>query len=579
MMFSRLAKALPKPAPAGLRSSSGAGADPLIRLQELSSLASEAGALAASSEAALLAARTRDGLFYVACLGQFKRGKSTLVNALVNEPVLPTGVVPVTSVVTVLRHGRDRATRVRLASGPTRTIDTGDLNEYVSEEKNPGNEKGVVAAEVFLPHPLLATGLCLVDTPGLGSVFEANTATTRSFVPHIDAALVVLGADPPISGDELSLVEEVAASGPHLIFVLNKADRLAEPERREARQFAERVLAKRLGRTVTPILEVAAAESLAAGYPTRDLSALHEALETLSREAGADLISRALTRGLERLGGRVLAALEEKREALQRPLEDSRRRVETLGRSVAEAERAAGDLAYLFAAEQNRLSEGFIRKKEEFLARALPEAIPKLEAAIASRESRAGLARTAREIARSALEAWLPEIEPIAERMYREAVRRFVEIVNQFFDRLASSESRAARPEATLEPDTGFRTRRRFYFNDLFELAPRAGILSLARWGARSFASEAIEYLRTLLDNNATRIVNDLDERVAESRRYLESEVAARLREGLDSATAALESARIRRAAGRDAVDAELLRIDLLAARVEALLPTDPPRI
>jgi len=50
---------------------------------------------------------------------------------------------------------------------------------------------------------------CLVDTPGIGSVFAGNTATTRSFVPHIDAALVVLGADPPLSGDELALVDEL----------------------------------------------------------------------------------------------------------------------------------------------------------------------------------------------------------------------------------------------------------------------------------------------------------------------------------------------------------------------------------
>jgi hypothetical protein len=52
-----------------------------------------------------LAERLRDGRFHVVCVGQFKRGRSTLINALVGEDALPTGVVPVTSVVTVLRHG------------------------------------------------------------------------------------------------------------------------------------------------------------------------------------------------------------------------------------------------------------------------------------------------------------------------------------------------------------------------------------------------------------------------------------------------------------------------------------------
>ena len=48
-----------------------------------------------------------------------------------------------------------------------------------------------------------------MDTPGLGSVFSGNSATTQAFIPHIDAALVVVGADPPIAGEELTLVEAV----------------------------------------------------------------------------------------------------------------------------------------------------------------------------------------------------------------------------------------------------------------------------------------------------------------------------------------------------------------------------------
>lgn len=553
----------------------GPAADSLERLQQLSLLAAEAGALTVSSDADELAARTEEGLFYVTCVGQFKRGKSTLLNALINEPVLPTGVIPVTSVVTVLRHGIDRRVRIRFFSGEVRTIEPPELSAYVSEEQNPGNAKGVVAAEVFLPHPLFGGGLCLVDTPGLGSIFEANTATTRAFIPHIDTALVVLGADPPISGEELSLVEEVARSVPHLLFVMNKADRLSEAERREARRFAELVLEKRLGRTPGPILEVAAAESLAAGHPTRQLSTLEEALETLARDAGADLIARAQARGLERLGRRVLAILEEQREALERPLEESERRVEALQRSVAEAERAAGDLSYLFTAEQNRLSDAFTARKEEFLARAQPAMRKELEAAIASGNSRSALSGRAREIAQRALEAWLPEIESVAERMYRDAMQRFVQIVNQFFERLAESDnSFATLSGETLGPETGFRTRRRFYFNDLFELAPDSpGVISLARLGARAAAEGAAEYLKTLLEHNATRVVNDLDERVLESRRHLESVVSERLREGLDSAIVALDRARNRREAGRDAVDRELLRIASLAAKVRALVP------
>jgi GTPase SAR1 family protein/polyhydroxyalkanoate synthesis regulator phasin len=552
------------------------GAKTRSPLEALSFLATRAGALTVASEASLLAARVEEGLFYVACVGQFKRGKSTLINALVGESVLPAGVVPVTSVVTVMRHGAVRAARVRFESGHWQEIDPSDLAGYVSEAQNPENRKGVLAAEVFLPHSLLSSGLCLVDTPGLGSVFEANTAATHSFIPHIDAALVVLGADPPISGEELALVGEVSKTVRRFLFVLNKSDRLTPEERREARLFAEQLLTRKLGRSPGPILEVSATESLTSGKPTRDLPALHESLRRLAHEAGADMIEEAKSRGIRRLSARVVKEIEERRQALLLPIEESERRIEALRKSVAHAERAMGDLGYLFTAEQERLSVEFGKARDEFLARALPMTKEKLVGAIARfAKSGAALRRRApslaREIAHEALEAWLPEVEPLAEEMYRKAMRRFVELANDFFQRLASSDEmfRSA-PPRDLETDTGFRTQRRFFFIELFELAPRAG---LSIGGPAAIGRDAAGYLRQLLEHNSTRVVNDLDERVRESRRRLESEIRERLREGLESAVSALENARARRSAGAEAVAAEIARLDDLRRQVEALQP------
>lgn len=80
------------------------------------------------------------------------------------------------------------AARARLASGDWIAIEPADLASYVAEERNPGNARRVTAVEVFVPSPLLADGMCLVDTLGLGSVFEWNSDSTRAFVPHVDAA-------------------------------------------------------------------------------------------------------------------------------------------------------------------------------------------------------------------------------------------------------------------------------------------------------------------------------------------------------------------------------------------------------
>lgn len=182
-------------------------------------------------EAADLKERVDDGRFYVACVGEFKRGKSTLLNALCNAPLLPTGILPVTAVPTIIRFGQELVVRVRLSAGDWQQIAPEQLTAYVSESQNPGNHKHVQAVEVFCPAPLLSSGLCLVDTPGIGSIFDSNTMATQAFVPQIDAALLLIGVDPPITGDELALAVSVATSARELILVLTKADRFTTAER------------------------------------------------------------------------------------------------------------------------------------------------------------------------------------------------------------------------------------------------------------------------------------------------------------------------------------------------------------
>jgi len=109
-------------------------ADGAFRLLRLADLAQELGAEPVAEEARELAARVAEGRFYVACVGQFKRGKSTLLNALVGHEVVPTGFVPVTAVPTVIRFGAVLHARVRMRDGSWRDIAMPDLKEYVTEE-------------------------------------------------------------------------------------------------------------------------------------------------------------------------------------------------------------------------------------------------------------------------------------------------------------------------------------------------------------------------------------------------------------------------------------------------------------
>ncbi len=127
-------------------------------LDRLAAMAEQLGEGSVSADVRQLVARINEGRFFVACVGQFKRGKSTLLDAFVGEQILPAGVVPVTAVPTVLRYGDTRAARV-LIDTRWRAIRPEDLPQYVSEKSNPENSKLVAGVEVFLPSPLLAGGM------------------------------------------------------------------------------------------------------------------------------------------------------------------------------------------------------------------------------------------------------------------------------------------------------------------------------------------------------------------------------------------------------------------------------------
>ncbi len=554
------------------------------RLDAIEELAHEAGAIELAAEARALTERLRDGLFYVACVGQFKRGKSTLLNALIGEPVLPVGVIPVTAVVTVVRYGPRAAARIRRADGDWQEISTTELASFVTEQENPGNEKQVAAVEVFVPSALLASGMCLVDTPGIGSVFACNTEATHAFVPHIDAAVAVLGADPPISADELTLLGELCEQCKNLLVVLNKSDRLGDEERREAERFTRQVLAERAGLEEIPLFAVSATERLAGEGPPRGWPQLVEALTTLSRKSGGALVQAAEERGVALLANRLRRRIEEERGALERPIAESEQRVEDLRGCVSEAERSLNDLSYLFKAEQDRLSGVFADWRTSFLEQALTAAQSEFVEACRELPERRGARlraasiELAREVAGRHLDSWLAETEPEAEKLYVGAMERFAELSNHFLEKLRDSGDPAlAALPVSVRPEVGFRWDSRLFYKDLWHSTGQGGMT----WTADLFRNRdrslrAVErstgdFLERLLEINATRVMNDLDERVRESRRRFEFEIRALLDEVLDSAERSLDRARDIQQQGSQAVRAELERLGALGARFRTL--------
>jgi GTPase Era involved in 16S rRNA processing len=557
----------------------------LVRLAEI---AEDFSAEHIAGDARSVAERVAEGRFYVACVGQFKRGKSTLLNALISDTILPTGVVPITTVPTIIRYGEKRSARIRFRNDAWVTTPPETLDEYISEEKNPENAKGVTGLEIFVPSPLLASGMCLVDTPGLGSVFAGNTASTRAFIPHIDAAIVVIGADPPIAGDELALAETVAQQVHELIFVLNKADRVNAQERATAAAFARRVLEKRLGHEVNALYEVSALKHIERQASDDDWAELVAALKTLVEQAGSTLVREATERALRRIGELLLRIVAEERAALERPVEESERRILALRKTISEAEQSMRELGYLLTAEQHHLSDLLGDRRRAFVNQVLPISLQELEQRVQRIPRGAGPAfrrqamQAAQQVARAHLLPWLKSEEAFAETAFRKTGQRFVDFGNDFLKRLAATgvPELAEVPHA-LDSRQGFRTRSQFYFYELQEIAAPASPLRLVAdlvlglLGAYGpIVRDANNFLEHLLATNSSRVRGDVDKRVLDSRSRLEADIRILLREVTAMAERALNRARKAQTEGASAVNAALVRLSSATAEIRELCPT-----
>lgn len=201
---------------------------------------------ALGSRAARLAERLERRHFNVSVLGEFKRGKSTLVNAMLGVELMPTGVLPLTAVATEVAYGDPGATVVYLDGG-TEEVELASLADYVTEARNPGNERRVARVEARVPAELLRPGVVLVDTPGIGSVFRHDQAAAKALL-EADGAILVLSADAPLSEEERKLLSVLSERQAPTFYVLNRVDHLSPTERDEVRRFVTEAMAGELGR-------------------------------------------------------------------------------------------------------------------------------------------------------------------------------------------------------------------------------------------------------------------------------------------------------------------------------------------
>jgi GTP-binding protein EngB required for normal cell division len=212
-----------------------------------------------------LLTRLAEDRFTVVVAGRFSRGKSSLMNAVLGLDRLPTGIVPLTSVITYVRYGTSE--RVLLNYERTRLRGEATLQElpnYVTERGNPGNVKRIHSAEIQLPAEILRRGFFFVDTPGLGSAIFENTQTTERFIPEIDVLILVTSYESPLTEDEMRFLHYASTSVRAVFIVINKQDTVAKGEREEVLRYVEETARTVLGDKVSKPFSVSARDGLAA---------------------------------------------------------------------------------------------------------------------------------------------------------------------------------------------------------------------------------------------------------------------------------------------------------------------------
>ena len=159
--------------------------------------------------------RLAEDRFNLVVVGRFSRGKTSLMNAMLGTDRLPTGVVPVTSVITTVSYGtEEKAVLYYQHTSLFLDIPLWQLADHITEQGNPGNRRRIRVAEVQMPAELLRRGFYFVDTPGLGSSIIENTRTTEAFLPEADAFILVTSYDSPLSEDEQRVLRIIHGSRP-----------------------------------------------------------------------------------------------------------------------------------------------------------------------------------------------------------------------------------------------------------------------------------------------------------------------------------------------------------------------------
>jgi len=538
-----------------------------------------------------LAAKIAQHAFNLVVVGEFKRGKSTVINALLGSELLPTGVVPLTSVVTILQHGTTPGATVYADNSDPIAIPLDALGDYVTERGNPKNVKHVREVVVEFPADSLRDGLRLVDTPGIGSVHQHNTDVTYRYLPHADAVIFVASADQPMSRGELDFLAEVRRYADKVLCLLNKIDYLALEEQAESVAFAARAATDALG-TPVQVFPISARMALQAQTGGRSdlLSAsgmpqFEEILrQFLMQERGEVWLASVRQQSLRLLAeGRLSAELELR--ALSSPIALLYSHLKALSAKKVELVQNTTDAGAVLDAEVRRMVAERVEPElvifKQRLAQQLQTELKGWYESLRDQGSaalRAELeARTLASV-RGACEIWQAETDATTSSAFESLTQRLtrrvqggIDEVLRYFAELFAIPFTPIAAESLWSNRSGFQVKSwdeppglKMLTHSLTAALPRPLGHPLILRDARQRASD-------LADMHAGRLRHEFEERIRSNARTFQQELWVRIDDTLAGIESAIEQGRRRQVDGETVTTPRRTELASTLARIQAL--------
>jgi small GTP-binding protein len=303
--------------------------DVTLALQELADIAQGLGAKTLKERVEReLVKKLEEDRFHLVVVGEFNHGKSSFVNALLGENVLPVGVTPTTAAIHHLRHADQPEATIVLQSGARESLPFAEARQFAVGGGRSADE--IDYLEVGYPAKLLEERILLVDTPGVNDLSLQRADITYSYIPRADAVLFLLDAGQILKESERQFLQDklLKASRDKIVFVITKWDILNDDEKAEALAYARQQLANLVK---DPVVFPISAETALAGKP--DESGMPELLAHLTtflaEERGRILLDNALGEGLS-AAGLLTKGIDARRRSLSMKTEELERRIKML---------------------------------------------------------------------------------------------------------------------------------------------------------------------------------------------------------------------------------------------------------